>query len=158
MAKVIFLDIDGVLNSRKYMRSIGEAWDDPANQIDSEAVIRLNAIAAQTGSCIVLSSTWRYAFKNRLDKCQESMASYNILAPIIGMTPEPQLAENSTLYVAHDREFEIKAWLGMNEKPEAFVILDDEWMDELRAFHIKTLFEDGLQDHHVREAVRILNK
>lgn len=158
MAKVLFLDIDGVLNSRKYIRQTGESWDDPANQIDPEAVIRLNSITAQTGCCLVISSTWRYAFKGALDKCQECIASYNILAPVIGMTPEPNQIENSILYQAATRTDEIKAWLDANEKPEAFVILDDEWMTDMLDHHVKTMFEDGLQDQHVREAIRILNK
>lgn len=52
--KVLFLDIDGVLN--------GHEWDDEAQScnIRRECVKHLNRVVRETGCRIVLSSAWRY--------------------------------------------------------------------------------------------------
>lgn len=52
--KVLFLDIDGVLN--------GHEWDDEAKScnIRRECVKHLNRVVRETGCRIVLSSAWRY--------------------------------------------------------------------------------------------------
>lgn len=52
--KVLFLDIDGVLN--------GHEWDDEAKScnIRRECVKHLNRVIHETGCKVVLSSAWRY--------------------------------------------------------------------------------------------------
>ena len=52
--KILFLDIDGVLN--------GHEWDDEAKScnIRRECVAHLNRVVRETGCRIVLSSAWRY--------------------------------------------------------------------------------------------------
>jgi hypothetical protein len=48
--KVIFLDIDGVLNSGKYIIRLDGLFDNPTHQMDPEAVVRLNRITDETGA------------------------------------------------------------------------------------------------------------
>jgi len=160
--KVLFLDIDGVMNSRRYINRIDVDFDDPKYQMDPDAVIRLNAICNQTGAHIVVSSTWRKAFIYYLDKLQDCIASYGITAQVIGMTPDYVLDGLS-------RKDEIVAWLDgyptlswldaypNTQKPdvESYVILDDEFID-IPGHLVQTKFDDGIQDHHVRMAVSIL--
>ena len=55
--KIIFLDIDGVLNSEMYEWSRGE--DRADNRIDLSRVRLLKDIVSATDAKIVLSSTWR---------------------------------------------------------------------------------------------------
>lgn len=52
--KVLFLDIDGVLN--------GHEWDDEAKScnVRRECVKHLNHVVRETGCVIVISSAWRY--------------------------------------------------------------------------------------------------
>jgi hypothetical protein len=60
MMGVLFLDIDGVLNSTAYWWREGQ--DVPMGQagaIDPAAVARLNRIIEATGAVVVLSSSWR---------------------------------------------------------------------------------------------------
>ena len=52
---IIFLDVDGVLNSRAYLNS----HKDPEDEIDMRAVERLAKIYKQCNCKIVLSSSWR---------------------------------------------------------------------------------------------------
>lgn len=112
--KVIFLDIDGVLNSREYDAKCAMTGGDLL-QPDPRAVIRLIGILQRvekaTGEApkIVLSSSWR------LDK------SITWPFPVYDVTPK--LAE------ATSRADEIEKWLEVNEmdfNTEDYVILDDE--------------------------------
>lgn len=52
--KVLFLDIDGVLNNLKILTEAG------CSGIDPQCVRELNRIVAVTGCRIVISSSWRY--------------------------------------------------------------------------------------------------
>lgn len=54
--KVIFLDVDGVLNSRNTTRRTAGGY----TFIGSRQVSRLRHIVRQTGAKVVLSSDWRY--------------------------------------------------------------------------------------------------
>lgn len=59
MSKIIFLDIDGVLNGHdKHRHPNGYCGIDP------QCVYRLNRIVAETGANLVISSAWRYLMIN----------------------------------------------------------------------------------------------
>ncbi len=53
--KIIFLDIDGVLNSRQYDAERGTA----EGNIDVSRLLLLKQLIDQTGAKIVLTSSWR---------------------------------------------------------------------------------------------------
>ena len=53
MKKIIFLDIDGVLNSETYDKNR------TAGAIDPECAKRLNRIIKETNADIVISSSWK---------------------------------------------------------------------------------------------------
>lgn len=55
---VLFLDFDGVLNSREWMLNRG-AFDEIGPRLDTEAVERLNGVLDETGAVVVVSSSWR---------------------------------------------------------------------------------------------------
>lgn len=154
--KVLFLDIDGVLNSGNYIKRLDGQFDDPQYQIDPEAVVRLNAITNLTDCKIVVSSTWRLAFLNRmagpLRSLQGCLQMYGITGDIIGMTPnKPNCTRNQ-------RGKEIQSWLDDHiGQVDKFVIIDDDSdMGRLLPHLIKTIFNDGIQDIHVRRIVEIL--
>ena len=157
MIKIIFLDIDGVLNSKQYKRKIGSKFDDPKYQIDPLAVKRLNDIIAATNTKIVISSTWRLSFiyaANALQKMQDCFADYGI-NDIVDCTPQI-LASDGTPLISF-RGDEIKEWLKNNKDVSSFVVLDDiDMSDEFGNKMILTSEEDGLQDHHVQMAIGTL--
>jgi hypothetical protein len=152
--KLIFLDIDGVLNSGAFYRErppearlalSDETWWQ--EMIDAEAVARLNRIIAETGANVVISSSWRIvldagALRSVLKAC-------GFEGEIIGVTD--QLVEGT-------RGDEIVAWLAHTAHDvEAFAILDDdEDMGELVGRLIRTTWELGLQDEHVERALELL--
>lgn len=154
--KIIFLDIDGVLNSRQWMLECDGEFDQPINQIDPKAVVRLNRITDATGAKIVVSSTWRLGF---LMKCADPVLSlkgclrtYGITGEVIDMTPsKPNCIRNQ-------RGKEIQAWLDDNySRVDKFIIIDDDSdMGKLKSKHFKTLFEDGLTDAIADKIIKVL--
>lgn len=161
MDKLLFLDVDGVLNSARYIHAIGEKWDDPVHQMDPTAVQRLNQITDATQAQIVVSSTWRLAFDRVADglvKLQHCFADYGITGSIIGMTPYLVRQGSSIIHLAYGtRSDEIRQWLTDHDALNTnFVILDDETIVGFDGHHIKTEFETGLLDVHVQRAIQLL--
>lgn len=62
--KVLFLDIDGVLNSHSYNGA------DRIALIEQPCVRELNRVLRATGAAIVLSSSWRYMIHNGAMTCK----------------------------------------------------------------------------------------
>jgi hypothetical protein len=139
--KVVFLDIDGVLNSSEYLYSPRHVSG--SRKIDPLAVERLNRITDATGAVVVVSSTWRIM---GLDPIRALLAEHGVKAPIIDVTPE----DNGT------RGQQIGNWLSSHDV-ESFVIFDDDNdMGDLARALVQTDFEFGLADKHVSEAMAIL--
>ena len=62
--KIIFLDIDGVLNSDEYFDKIKNLnINGIENDIDIRKIILLKKSLDETGAKIVLTSSWRYTRK-----------------------------------------------------------------------------------------------
>lgn len=156
--KVIFLDVDGVLNSEPYfMEHLNDMRQNP---IDPEGVRRLERIVSSTGAQIVLSSSWRGGWDRDPDKMDidgqvltENLSRY-------GLT-----IYDKTDYIEFGRRArEIKAWLkASREKVESFVILDDcnyAWDKHgLGKRWVRTEYIDGgLLDEDVDKAIAILNR
>lgn len=156
--KIIFLDIDGVLNCGKWIRELDGGFDNPINQMEPAAVARLNRITDVTGAKIVVSSTWRLAFYMKcadpLLSLQGCMKTYGMTGEVIGMTP------NKPNCVRNRRGKEIEVWVNENLSIiEKFVIIDDDSdMGKMKKYHVKTIFEDGLTDSITDHIISILGK
>lgn len=118
--KVLFLDVDGVLNDPYTPRR------NPRGNmgVDQDKVEWLRRVIIATGANIVLSSTWR-----RIDTLREALREQvgpEIHARFIGCTPILESRDGSGIWVAKVRGDEIQAWL--NEHPEVakFAIVDDD--------------------------------
>lgn len=145
--KILFLDIDGVLNSRQFFLKVAGQNLLPDDKIDPDMVARLNQITDATGAHIVVSSTWRYAYQNNLSGLQSMLKRHGVTGLVIGMTNTDN----------HARGLQIKQWLDWHANADAFVILDDDSDDQMLHL-VKTTFDLGLQDNHVADAIKILNK
>lgn len=123
--KVIFLDIDGVLNSDEYLDKVKNSdIQGIERDIDVEKVKLLKRAIDETGARVVLSSSWRYTRNARYLK--ELLANYGIRV-------------DSTPYIQDIRGLEIKKWLSENQGVEDFIILDDEIFDSFDEELIKKL-------------------
>lgn len=175
--KIIFLDIDGVLNGYDFWRLLGwniacklhiQEWYRKHTRnpfgIHEEKVKRLAKIINKTDAKVVLSSSWRHAFrrtpyedkKDDLKLFADLLEKYNI--EIIDITPKSCDGR---------RDKEILTWLAHNEYyVESYVILDDEKFD-LECFVGSHLVQTkdknkyytslGLKNKHVKQAISILN-
>ena len=152
---VIFLDIDGVLNSRKYDSE--RNWNENTD-IDETRLPLVKEIADRGGAVIVLSSTWRTHWHKNPAFCDEDGAYINDTFSKYGLeiySKTPDLGRSAL------RKDEVKKWLetyGKNVRN--FVILDDYGFGwgELSDYFVKTnpVRGLGLEEEHVQKAVKIL--
>ena len=103
--KIIFSDIDGVLNCRRTPNPRKFPY-----VVDQRLLERFTALLTRTGAKVVLSSTWRY------DPAGLFSAEYWGI-PFIDVIPD--LPEKP-------RRDEILAWLADRSDVERYVVLDDE--------------------------------
>ena len=140
MVKVVFLDIDGVLNDAFNIQRLMK--DEPS----LDHLECLKAIIDLTGAEIVLTSTWRlFALSRKIIK--------NSLAKV-GLTFTDRTKE-----LLKGRTAEINEWLSRHQEVESFVILDDDWtlLEDFPENTVKTSFFKGLLPEHIEKAVKILN-
>lgn len=113
--KVIFLDLDGVLNSKR--------TPNPRNLpyvIDEHLAARFRDLVDRTGAQVVLSSTWRYDPAGLFTARRWGV-------PFFDVTPD---------LPDRPRRDEILAWLECHPETSRYVVLDDEddELDELPLF------------------------
>lgn len=150
--KVIFLDFDGVLNSREYLRRT----DCAGVGIDPSRMVLLKQIVDNTNALIVLSTSWREHWESDISACNEVGVKINRIFSKYGLTifdktPKSRLG----------RAEEIKQWLKMNSYVKKFVILDDSFMElgVMSDYFVKTSnYRNGLEEEDVKKAITILNK
>jgi HAD domain in Swiss Army Knife RNA repair proteins len=166
MKKIIFLDIDGVLNSRAYTTSdafkIATADISDAElmlirhdlHIDPLAVDLLNDLIDKSGADVVLSSTWRAKYPP--DAITTLMATRGFKFKVIDSTPVLHGKVNSSRI---PRGKEIHAYLrSLPQWPDGFVILDDnDDMLTLKDHLVLTSKKLGLTSQDVDTALKILN-
>lgn len=153
MKPMIFLDIDGVLNSAQFLAEntngegviIVDGALDATAHIDPLRVARLNRLIDATGAEVVLSSSWRQLFG--LEKTQASLQARGFAH---------DLAAGTVRLVGQPRHAEIEGHLAALAARPRFVILDDA-EDAGRGFERNFIHvPDGLEDEHVERACRIL--
>lgn len=160
--KVIFLDVDGVLNSEDDLLNIqNEDMINPGREIFDRPLALLKSLVDATNAKIVISSSWRvgcakcgresFYGKELYETLKQRLADYNMAA--IDVTP----VINKPMVKRGD---EIRKWLNSTEyEIESFVILDDEAdMCEYNSTNlVQTSMKTGLLEEHVEMAKAILN-
>lgn len=151
--KIIFLDIDGVLNYQ------GSSF------LDETCLKNLKYIVGKTGAKIVVISTWRVCLDD--DYLKKYVSSPNSELLKYGRLFEEVFTnELKWIDIAPDlnerRSEEVELWLGTHPDVESFVILDDfncqydkyypnNWVRP-------SYYLDGLNRQLAEKTVRILNK
>ena len=184
--KVIFLDIDGVMNSQDraiQLHNLHEQglcsdeewhnWDMPYK----DTLEALNHIIKNTGAKIVLSSTWRGSQERieKLNKCFEPYGFQIYDKTCHGVYHKDLKALGFNLRRCHssytgqktglryttDRGAEIAFWLSEHPDVESFVILDDDIAGIKQYYtkeHIQTdFYKDALNMECAERAIKILN-
>lgn len=155
MRRIVFLDIDGVLNSAEYRDSDRRPERGGVIGLDPLAVARLNAITDRTGADIVVTSTKRIG--KRAADMRGLLMRAGVRGVVLGVTPVLPGGQGT-------RAREIDAWLTTWTRirgPFAVVVLDDSVADVSSLPHIAarvvgTTWEHGLLDEHVERAVALL--
>lgn len=148
--KVLFLDVDGVLNCNR-------RWKGPnAEHLDSFCLLSLADIIEKTEAKIVVSSTWRlYSHIYDSTECSGLLIRlnrYGLDKEVIGYTPD--------ITPRGPRANEIKQWLSEHPEVERFAILDDD-ADAgfgLEENFFRTNFTHGLTEEIANSVIEFLNK
>lgn len=149
---IIFLDIDGVLNSHRKLKEVYDKTHKPHSgynyPFDEVCLANLKTLVEATNSKIVITSTWRKDKEGR-DKLIQTLKEYELDKHIIGYTP----------ILNQPRGIEIKEYLSTLEHQPNFIILDDDTdMEELQEYLIKTNISVGLTKENTEEAIIKLTK
>ena len=126
--KVIFLDIDGVLNTSKTFIERKKYWEKTGIwtlEIDEFRVEYLRRIIDETGAKVVLSSTWKKDFENIDGKVvpihEKGIELLNVLKKY-----DIELYDILKKWYSLPREDLITIWLNEHTDVESFIIFDDE--------------------------------
>lgn len=130
--KVLFLDIDGVLNSTKTCVAFG-GYPHELNQLaafDVAAIRLIQRLCDSAGVQVVLSSAWRKSYP-------AAEVGKALGLPIIDSTPS---------HTDGHRGGEIKAWLDAHPEAKGYAIIDDDsdMLGEQLPFFVKTDADEGM--------------
>lgn len=164
--KILFLDIDGVLNTDSYLKSLSPYWKEPdlyLKMMIPEKVNLLNLILEKVEDLkIVISSDWRHAAPDGVTGLKRALrkngASEEVIGAIFSQTP---------MFFSPCRTREISSWLDNHHKVydyERIVILDDlETRVKENSYYghkiyvAKTTLEHGLTDEIASNIIESLN-
>ena len=141
MNKIIFLDIDGVLNM------LSKQSDQYGALFEKRYVDNLAEIVEKTGAKIVISSSWRTL---GIEHMRNMWKHRNLPGEIVDITPDLadfKLVGETKLWVSPERGKEINAWLDKNPTKD-FIILDDE----------ESFSDENLKDRFLKTSGNIFDK
>jgi hypothetical protein len=146
MLRLVFLDIDGVLNSDAFFARAPGA--DVERSLDPLAVRRLDRICAEGSAKVVITSTWRLDMQ--VGELALVLRHHGFGGEVIGASPS----------LPGPRGGEIRAWLDAHRRDwRSYVILDDrDDMGPLRRRLVQTSMARGLLDEHVAPALALLSR
>ena len=166
MNNVLFLDIDGVLNTdRQHDRCVNlriAPVDRFGYAFDHESIANLKRIIEHTGACIVISSSWKMW---GLDAMQELWANRNLPGKVIGITPNTVSdemllsADLDHMDIPAIKGSEIKEWLLTYGSPDThYAILDDfpDMLPEQESHFVQTNPTIGITKDDADRIITIL--
>ena len=161
MHRIIFLDVDGVLNCSTSKSYCHDDICGVITGIDSDKVKRLAKIVEATGAEIVLSSDWKDGWSKYYTSSKPSHAKYldNHLYKKGRLTIKDKTP--STSKGSWFRGEEILAYLRSHKDVENYAILDDTFFEdfsikEISEHLVLTDYKVGLTDADVEKAIKIL--
>lgn len=148
--KVVFLDFDGVLNTRDYRERYGNI----GAGIDKSKMPLLKRLVDSTGARIVIITSLREYWDKNPDNCDyygkvinETFAKYGL-----------EIYDKTGTSDSGKREEEILDWIVKKDGIRSYVAIDD---GDLRTTFLNRNFvqpKDGLEEEHIDKAIEILNR
>ena len=165
MKKIIFLDIDGVLNTKEWHSKMTKdiPKDEYGYAFDPVAVANLAHIIDETDADIVISSSWKFY---GVAKLKHMWKIRNLPGTILDITPNT--VSDEMLLNANLEEFqlgvcrgnEIKEWLSKHKGEVSNYVIIDDFDDLLPEQEDHTVLTDsliGITEFDAMKAIRILN-
>lgn len=161
MRKVLFLDIDGVLNTKHWDRNA--SIDQYGYVFDPIAVTNLGKIVEESCADIVISSSWKGM---GFAKLCEMWKNRKLPGKIVGITPD--IMDESVVNIEFDnnelmcsRGCEIKAWL-IQQRGDVtnYAILDDvdDVLPEQQSHFVWIDPDTGITKDNSVQAIMILKR
>lgn len=151
--KVIFLDVDGVLN---FDYSEARTPNGYIGVVDSK-VSKLKNIIDKTGAYIILSSDWKQGWSKEDEECGIDAKYLNRKLNRKGL----HIIDKTPDFRAENRGTEISEWL-KNHTVESYCVIDDIWFCDFSEDILKHLIltdaRYGLTDEDVEKAIKILGE
>jgi len=148
--RVIFLDVDGVLNieSRSYktfMRPRGQ-------HIEEHLVKRLDYIISQTEAKIVVSSSWKTMMEDL--KMQMEEAGFSNWDVVIGKTEINSKLRGDQILECVEHLKHIDSYVVLEDEPD--IVCGDKCASIPSEKVVRVDKKNGLTDQNVDEAIKIL--
>ena len=146
--KILFLDIDGVLNSKRSAVAFSHfPWTVKGRDLqrfDKVAVALIRKVCLKTGALCVLSSTWRnHTWWEQIGPA--------LKLPILDRTPDK---------IGAVRGKEIDMWLEAHPEVHTYAIVDDDrdMLEEQKPFFVQTDNNNGLTLQNYDALIKILGE
>ena len=165
MRKILFLDIDGVLNTARWHSQADRSslQDEYGYRFDPVAVANLKKIVDETSAEIVISSSWKFMGLTRI---REMWKDRRLPGKVVGITPN-SVGDEFLLHADLDnmdllsiRGQEIKEWLMPHSDNVSHYAILDDMNDVLREQEPHFVWIDpevGLTDKNAMQVIMILN-
>lgn len=165
MKKVIFLDIDGVLNSNFWNEHHQKEISDGI-LIDVEKIKILCQLIQNTKAKIVLHSGWKFWFDSDLRPLRMEAERLKTLLEREGLFICEITPDHSTDEIRKTKKYstikagEILDWLSGHKEVKNWVVIEDLDLhnEEVARHQIKTDASVGLTMEDIQEAERMLNE
>jgi hypothetical protein len=136
--KVLFLDVDGVVNNARASQNT-DGWP-----VDPFSAFLVGRIVDRTGCKVVLSSSWRYSAEGRAVVRRKVVPLWDV-------------TDGRTGAIRGD---EIASWLLANPEVERYAILDDDtdMLPEQLPNFFQTTWEEGLTEEIAEKVIAHLGE
>lgn len=163
MSRVIFLDIDGVLNSN-FWNAAHQKEISGGMLIDLEKIRLLGKLVRHTGAEIILHSGWKFWFDPGLKPLRKEAAYLQRQMQREGLVIAGTTPDHSTEEIRKSKKFslvkagEILAWLDEHKEVDQWIVMDDLDLHDPRIeiHQLRTDPDTGLTDEDVHKAEAML--
>lgn len=164
--RVIFLDVDGVLNSIMTEERADHQTMMPTDGpgfigMGKEFVDRLNDVIRETGAVVCVSSTWRIG--QTVESIQRVLHAFGVSCEVIGMTKDLRRRPSGwdpygPWSAIPTRGDEIDEWLEDNGPVAGFAVIDDSTDAGMGKWSGKRYVQtyDGMTPEDAQELMRML--
>lgn len=162
--KIIFLDVDGVLNGNFWNETHQKEISD-LTKIDMKCVHLLSELVRETGANVVMHSAWRSMFNNQMQPMGKMSKKLYDMLRSAGVTLYDRTPDFATEEIRKAKKYslvkakEILAYLKSHKDVDSWVVLEDLDLhnEKVSVHQVRTNQDTGLTPENIRAAKKILN-